>query len=345
MLQKTFCRIRRLFLNTRCLIFLILAITAALTALTFRPAIAGNDVAIQIVDAFQALFGVHEHFRPVHAKGIVCEGSFMPAPGAASLSQAAHLQGGDVPITVQFSDFSGIPTISDSGAFAGPRGMSIKFMLPDGSDTDIVAHSYNGFPVSTPEDFLAFLKALAAATHGGPSKGSELDQFAAAHPHAREFLDSPMPVPLSYGTESFYGVNAFLFTNAAGQSRYGRYIIRPLAGEAHLTPMDAAGRGRNFLAQELSGRLKAGPVEFRLLVQLAEAGDNVRDASVPWPPNRPIIELGTLSLGKLAADNSALQRELFFTPMNLPLGIGGSGDPLLAARTRAYGNSYHRRHD
>ena len=117
----------------------------------------------QLVDALQALFGVHPGYRAVHAKGIVCEGTFSPAPTAASVSRAPHLQNVSVPTTVRFSDFAGVPTVSDGDPLASPRGMAIKFHLPGGIDTDIVAQSYDGFPVRTAEEFLVFVRALATS--------------------------------------------------------------------------------------------------------------------------------------------------------------------------------------
>ena len=122
-----------------------------------------HDLAAQIVEALTALFGVHPGYRAVHAKGIVCQGTFRPAGSAASVSRAPHLQREPVPITVRFSNFPGVPTLPDGDPNSSPRGLAIKFRLPGGATTDIVAHSYNGFPVSTGEEFLAFAQALAAS--------------------------------------------------------------------------------------------------------------------------------------------------------------------------------------
>ena len=61
----------------------------------------------QLVDALYALVGVHPGYRPVHAKGVVCEGTFHPAATAVSVSRAPRLQSAPVPITVRFSDFAG----------------------------------------------------------------------------------------------------------------------------------------------------------------------------------------------------------------------------------------------
>jgi catalase len=85
-----------------------------------------------------------------------------------------------------------------------------------------VSISANAFPVATPEDFLAFLRAVAQS---GPNaaKPTPLEQFLGTHPAAAKFLTTPYPPPVSFATLAFYGVNAFKFTNAAGVSHYIRY--------------------------------------------------------------------------------------------------------------------------
>src|SRR3989442_4664864 len=103
----------------------------------------------QIVDAFNGVFGVHPGARSNHAKGVVVEGTFTPTASAASVSKAAHLQKTKVPVTVRFSNSTGIPTIPDNDPGAGPRGIALKFNLPDGSQTDILGHSFNRFPTAT----------------------------------------------------------------------------------------------------------------------------------------------------------------------------------------------------
>jgi hypothetical protein len=38
--------------------------------------------------------------------------------------------------------FAGVPAIPDTDPKASPRGLAVKFHLPDGADTDLVTHSY-----------------------------------------------------------------------------------------------------------------------------------------------------------------------------------------------------------
>jgi catalase len=83
--------------------------------------------------------------RPVHSKGIVYRGTFAASPGAAEVSCAAHFRGAAIPVTVRFSDSAPAPSVADNAPEAAPRGIAIRFTLPDGKETDIVAISHNGF--------------------------------------------------------------------------------------------------------------------------------------------------------------------------------------------------------
>ena len=114
------------------------------------------------VDALKSAFGKQTTQRAAHAKGVVLLGKFVPSAEAASVSKALHFKH-EVPVTVRFSANSGMPKIAD----ADPRAaVAIKFRLPDGSDTDLVTHSYNGFPAKNPEEFQQFFLALPAASQG-----------------------------------------------------------------------------------------------------------------------------------------------------------------------------------
>jgi catalase len=303
---------------------------------------ADKPVTEQLVDTLTQLAqGPHLGYRANHAKGIMVSGTFVPAAGAAGLSKAAHLQQSSTPVLVRFSDATGVPAIPDADPNANPRGMAIRFQLPKDASTDIVAISINGFPAATPEEFLAFLQAVAASGPGAP-KPSPVEQFLATHPATLKFV-TPKPAPMSFATQAFYGVNAFKFTNAKGESRYGRYRIVPLAGEHALSDEQAAKAEPDYLREELRARLKQGPIKFRLSVQLAEAGDATDDGTAVWPDSRPQVELGVLTLNSVLPSSEESERSAMFSPLNLVDGIDGSNDPILNARPAAYAISYGRR--
>src|SRR4029077_18563263 len=81
----------------------------------------------------------------------------------AKLTRAPHARKPSTLVTVRYSDSTGVPTIPDNDPQrSGPRGIAVRFHLADHAHTDIVAHSTNGFPVRTGEEFLEFLRAAAA---------------------------------------------------------------------------------------------------------------------------------------------------------------------------------------
>lgn len=313
----------------------------ALTAQQRPPA---PSLPQQIADLLvQLAGGIHPGYRITHAKGLVCTGTFTAARGAKAISTAAHLAGGSVPVTVRFSDGSGNPQIHDNDPNAAPRGMAIRFALPGGGNTDIVANSHNGFFVGNGEDFLAFLKAIAATTPESPHP-SPIEQFLGAHPRALKVIVDSKPLPVSFATLDFYGNNAFIFADSAGTKHAGRYQIIPVAGVVHLDSAGAAKVSPNYLFEDLPKRLAKGPVKYRLYVQLANPGDQTNDGSIVWPADRKRVLLGTISVTTVAPNNEELQRSLAFSPIYLTKGIELSDDPLPVLRATVYALSVTHRH-
>jgi len=235
-----------------------------------------------------------------------------------------------------------VPDIPDANGNGFQKGIAIHFELADGAYTDIVSISVNGFPAATPEDFLGLLNAIAASGPDAP-KPSLVEQFLGSHPAALKYVATLKPAPVSFATQAFYGVNAFSFTNAKGESRYGRYQIIPLAGQQSLTTEEAAKATPNYLMEELPARLKTAEVKYRISVQLAEKGDVINDATAIWPDSRPQIELGVLTLKTPLPDSQQAEKKVMFSPLNLTDGIAPSEDPILLARPTAYAVSFGRR--
>lgn len=300
-------------------------------------------VIAQLVETMRALAGPHPGFRPVHAKGIVCTGTFRGSAQARGMSRALHLQGQMVPTVIRFSNSSGDPDVHDGVANA--RAMAVKFQLPDRKNADILALSIEGFPARTPEDFLAFLQAQLPDPATGQPAPQAISRFLEGHSETRAFIErlSQKAVPASYGQASYYAEHAFLFTPADGTRRFGRYRWIPEAQEAYISPDTASKRSANFLREELESRLQKGPVVFRLLLQVAGEGDQTNDVTALWPANRPLVELGRLEVTGISPTGAADERRMVFDPTNLTDGIDLSGDPFLLARSAAYSISYDRR--
>ena len=135
-----------------------------------------------LVQDMHAAFGFH-HARAVHAKGLMLQGSFEPSQEARQLSFSVVFAA-RIPVIVRFSNFTGLPAIPDPQGLAQPRGFAVKFLLPDGSNYDVVNHSFNGFPVATSGEFGDLLGAIGAS---GPdaAKPTPIDLYLATHPIAK----------------------------------------------------------------------------------------------------------------------------------------------------------------
>jgi catalase len=301
-----------------------------------------SALATDLLDVLDQLAGgIHPGYRPAHAKGLMCAGTFQPSPEAEGLTRAPHAAQPSTLVTVRYSDATGLPTVPDNDpARSGPRGMAVRFHLGEHVHTDIVAHSANGFPVRTGAEFLEFLRAAAAA---GAGKPEAIGAFLAAHPSARRFVEAPRPIPTSFAREAFFAVTSFKFTNAQGVSRHGRFRMRPEEGTEYLTDGHAAANAADFLFDEIGPRLARGPARLGVFVQLAGDGDDVTDSSVPWPESRPEVPFGTITLSARVDDGELERRKIIFDPIPRVDGIDTSGDPLSELRAEIYLLSGRRR--
>jgi catalase len=295
----------------------------------------------ELLATLESLFGQHPGFRPVHAKGVLLQGTFTPTREAASLTRAPHVTRASTPVLVRFSDNTGIPLIPDSDPNTNPRGMAVRFQLAEHVHTDIVAHSKNGFPVRTGQEFLELLRAIGASA-SAPSSPSPVEKFARDRPATRAFLQ-PQAIPSSFAREAYFGLTAMRFLNGEGTARYGRYRLVPDAGLDALTDAAAAAKGPNFLFEEITQRLAAGPVGFQVVVQVAGDRDVTDDVTVAWPESRPLVPLGKISLTSLVPDDTHQQKTIIFDPIPRVDGIEPSDDPLLELRAAVYLLSGRRR--
>jgi catalase len=299
-------------------------------------------LANDLLQEFDQLFGLHPGYRAAHAKGLMLTGSFTPAAGASALTMAPHVTRESTPVTVRFSNSTGVPQIPDSVPDANPRGFAIRFNLAEHVHTDIVSHSTDGFPTRDGKEFLEFLKAVAASGADAPSP-KPVEVFLGTHPAALAFVQAPKPFPSSLARETYFGVTAFAFTNAAGEKKFGRYRIVPEAGNDYLTEAAAAGISANYHYDEIAERVGKGPVRFRILVQIAAPGDTTDDATIHWPESRDVVEMGTVELTAVMPDNVAQQKQIIFDPIPRVDGIEPSADPLLELRAAIYLISGRRR--
>ena len=83
----------------------------------------------------------------------------------------------------------------------------------------------------------------------------------------------------------------------------------------------------------MSERLSKGSVIFRVLVQMAEDGDDSTDATVIWPETRKFVDFDTVALSERVDELAPERRKMFFDPVSEVDGIDPSGDPLTEVRS------------
>jgi len=304
-----------------------------------------KSVVEQIVEVQHQLFnGPRPGLRSNHTKGIVAQGEFIPAESASDVSAALHLQQESFPMFIRFSNATGFPDIADNDPRTAAKGLAMRIDLGEEGYTDMVLSSVPRFPVATPEKMLEMFSAIRDSANVETSP-KPIETFLANHPAAKAFVEYPKPFSTSFATLAYHGINAFKFTNAAGDSVYGRYLVTPAAGIEHLDKETAAAQDKDYLMNELPQRLVSGPVEFSLAIQVAQQGDEVNDGTVIWPEDRPVVQLGTIRITQMHEDAEAFEKATMFNPLALPEGIEPSDDPILMARPGAYAVSFQHRMD
>ncbi|OAP64652.1 hypothetical protein AYL99_00624 [Fonsecaea erecta] len=299
-----------------------------------------NETAAALVKTLQGAFHTPPGFRPAHARGILLNGTFTPSSEAGSLSSAHHFTASSTPIIVRFSNSTGIPQIPDNAGDANPRGIAVRFVLPDKNGrrqhTDIIAHSTPFFPVRTGEDFLELLGAIGASSAPNAPKPSPIEVYLGKTPSAAAFVSAPKPTPASFATEKYFGLNAFKLVASDGTGTFVRYRITPDAGESHLTDEEAKAKDPAFLHNEIQTRIIDGGASFTLWAQVAEEGDPTNDVTIHWPESRKLVPLGTIKLEAVADDNDEKQRTIIFDPVPRIDGVQASDDPIIDMRASVY---------
>ena len=294
----------------------------------------------RIIDTMNEIHGIHAGFRAMHAKGLCCKGHFVATEDAQKVSIAPHLQGEQIPVTVRFSNGAGRPTRADGAK--DERGIAVKFHLLDGTTTDMVGITLPVFFVKTPDDFLAFLDAQRPDPETGKIDLEKIAAFAAEHPESQRAFGFAMlsMSPASFANCTFFGIHAFSYETPDGTKRWMRWRFVPMAGEATLTDDETRSLGRDYLRKDLMERLVEGPLTFELQLQLGEEGDDTTDPTMPWPEERTLITVGTMTITDFT-DNGC--DAMIFDPAHLPVGIERSDDPILHMRSEVYSASFERR--
>jgi catalase len=287
--------------------------------------------------------------RAVNARGSGAHGYFKPYKSMVQYTSAAFLQDPDVetPVFVRFSTVAGSKGSADT--VRDVRGFAVKFYTSEGN-YDLVG---NNIPVFFIQDAIKFPDLIHALK---PEPHHEMPQAASAHDTFWDFASlmpetthmlmwamSDRAIPRSLRMMEGFGVHAFRFINARGDSSFVKFHWKPKLGVHGLVWDEAqkiAGKDADFHRRDLWEAIESGNFpEWELGVQIvdegkeAELGFDILDPTKLIPEEQvPVQLIGKMVLNRNPDNFFAETEQVAFHPGHLVPGIDFSNDPLLQGR-------------
>jgi catalase len=222
------------------------------------------------------------------------------------------------------------------------RGLAILFKLPDGEEWRTAMINLPVFPFATPKAFYDQLLALHPDPATGKPDPTKLKAFLAKYPETAKAMQIIHSHPISSGFDNsaFNSLDSFRFINETGEVAWVRWSMVP---DQSFRPIDTAHpeqAEKNYLFDALIANIHQHPLQWHLILTVAQPGDPIDDATMPWPLERQQIDVGTLTLNSVESEDTSPTRDIVFDPLILPNGIAASDDSLLSAREVAYMQSF-----
>jgi catalase len=297
----------------------------------------------RIIDRFEQVNGEHPGFRRNHAKGVCISGYFESNGQGAALSKAAVFLPGRVPVIGRFALAVGQPYTADAAHTV--RSMALLFKLPEGEEWRTGMNNIPVFAVNSAQGFYELLLASAPDPATGKPDPAKMSAFLARHPESDKAIQliRAGTVSSGFGDSSYNSLDAFRFINAKGSVlpvRWSMVPVQPFQPLKLAMPNESIS---NQLFDVLIADIHSHSLQWHLIVTVGQPGDSTVDATLPWPPNRQQVDVGTLTIDHIESEDTSPARDINFDPLVLPDGIVGSDDPLLSARSAAYAESFTRR--
>jgi len=293
-----------------------------------------------MIDTFEHVDGVHPGFRRNHAKGVCVTGYFESNGQGQSLSKAEVFESGRVPVIGRFALAGGQPYAADTPQTV--RSLALLLKSRNGEEWRTAMINIPVFPVNTPQAFHDFLVVTSPDPKTGKVDGAAVGAFVGKHPEtaaALKILGSHAPSS-GFSDSPYFGLNAFRFVNAKGESTPVRWWVKP---DQSVATENAAATDKNYLFDALIAQLHSGPLRWHLMLIVGQPGDPTAEAASMWPADRQQIDVGTITIDTIESEDTSPTRDINFDPLILPDGISPSDDPLLSARSAAYSQSFTRR--
>ena len=297
----------------------------------------------RMAETFQLVNGPHPGFRRNHAKGVCVSGWFNSNGQGATLSKASIFQPGRVPVLGRFSLSGGQPFAADAPQTV--RGLGILFKPSEGEEWRTAMINLPVFPVRTPQAFYEQLLASAPDPATGKPDPARMQALLAKYPESARAIQFIHSHAMSSGFENstFNSLNAFRFINAASAEVWVRWSMVPVQPFEPIRTADSGQADKNQLFDALIASIHRHPLEWHLIITVAQPGDPTDNATIHWPSDRQQVDAGTLTIDHVESDDTSPARDINFDPLVLPNGMAASDDPLLSARSAVYSQSFTRR--
>ena len=294
--------------------------------------------------------------RVTNARGCGAHGYFKPYKSMVQYTSAGFLQNPEVqtPVFVRFSTMAGSQGSADT--VRDMRGFAVKFYTREGN-YDLVGSSVPVFYIQDAIKLPDLIHALKPELHHGmPQASSAHDtfwDFASLMPettHMLMWMQSDRGLPRSLRMMEGFGVHAFRFINARGDTFFVKFHWKPKLG-AHALAWDEAqkiaGKDPDFHRRDLWEAIDSGSFpEWELGVQLIDAGKedalgiDLLDPTKLIPESLvPVQLIGKMVLNRNPDSFFEETEQVAFNPGHLVPGIDFSNDPLLQGRLFAYSDS------
>lgn len=288
--------------------------------------------------------------RVVHARGTGAHGEFVVTNAIPDLTIASLFaqSGKKTPVFVRFSTV--IHGNHSPETLRDPRGFATKFYTDQGN-WDLVG---NNLPVFFIRDAIKFpdmvhsLKPSPINNMQDPNRVFDFMSQDPASTHMLTQLYTDLGTPASYREMDGFGVHAFKFINAKGETTYVKFHWKSLQGIKSLDAEQVAkvqSMDFNHLTRDLYKEINAGNLpKWDLYVQtlkseqLDDFSFNPLDATKVWPGVAE-VKVGTMTLNRMPDNFFQETEQAAFAPANLVPGIEPSEDRLLQGRIFSYSDT------
>ncbi|WP_271271153.1 catalase family peroxidase [Aliamphritea hakodatensis] len=293
------------------------------------PVVAGST-AVKTVDAFEKVFGVTAGERRNHTKGFCFSATLSPVDNGIQQYSVSPLFTGESEVIGRLSHKGGNAKAADN--VPAEYGMGLSVNLSDGTNHRMSMNTLDFFPVSTPQAFADLMVAKAqgkAAVKTFKAANPDLQRFSAHNKQKTKQLTS-------YEGTTYNSINSFYLVDAQGQKTAVRWSFVPVVKQGI-----TVAQGQDFFYSNMVQNLDAGPVEWNMVVTLANPEDVVANAALPWEGEHQEVVAARLSVNAISATGAC--DNINYDPLILSAGFEPSEDPLLQARRDAYAVSFGRR--